>query len=75
MHCKSKIDGADEQKKGETIVQCFKKWANPGLFFCLFSVFLNKQYNFYNKSMPKNVHLVYGDGIRTHNLQNISHHP
>ena len=28
----------------------FKKWANPGLFFCLFSGFSNKhRYNFYNK--------------------------
>ena len=27
----------------------FKKWANPGLFYRLFSVFLNK--HFYNKYM------------------------
>ena len=32
----------------------FKKWANPGLFsIYLFSVFPNKHYNFYNKSMWK----------------------
>ena len=30
-----------------------KKWANPGLFFCLFSVFSNKENIFYNKSMWK----------------------
>ena len=43
--------------------------------FRLFSVFSNKQYNFYNKSMWKDVHPVYGTGIRTHDLTNISRHP
>ena len=40
--------------------------------FCLFLVFLNKQYNFFNKYMWKNVHPVYGARIQTHNLQNVS---
>ena len=31
----------------------FKKWANPGLLFRLFSDFSNKQYKFYSKSMWK----------------------
>ena len=37
--------------------------------FCLFSVFLIKQYNFYNKYMWKNVHPVYGARIWTHDLR------
>ena len=47
----------------------FKIWANPGLFFRLFTVFSKKHYNFYN---VKNVHPVYGAGIWTHNLLNMS---
>ena len=39
-----------------------------------FLVFSNKRYNFYNKSLWKNVHPVYGAGIRTHNLSQMSHH-
>ena len=45
----------------------FKKWVIPDTF-CLFSVFSNKQYNFYNKSMWKIVHPVSGTGIQTHDL-------
>ena len=44
----------------------------PRPLFRLLSVFSNKQYNFYNKLMWK---LVYGTGIQTHNLSNMSHHP
>ena len=40
----------------------------PRPLFCLFSVFSNKQYNFYNKYMWKNVHPVYSAGIQTHKL-------
>ena len=48
-------------------------WANPGLFYHLFSVFSNKHhYNFCNKYMWKNVHPVYGARIRTHDLWNMS---
>ena len=43
--------------------------------FHLFAVFSNKQNSFYNKSMWKNVRPVYGTGIRTHNLLNMSSHP
>ena len=35
---------------------------------------LKKQDNFYIKSMWKNVHPVYSEGIRTHDLSNMSHH-
>ena len=35
----------------------------PRPLFRLFLVFSNKRYNFYNKSMWKNVHLVYGAGL------------
>ena len=38
------------------------------LFFRLFWVFSSKNYNFHNKFMWKNVHPVYGAGIRTHDL-------
>ena len=48
---------------------------HPRPLFRLFSVFSNKQYNFYNKSMWKNVHPVYSTGIWTHNLLNMSRHP
>ena len=50
-----------------------KNWANPGLFFVYFRSFSNKHYNFYN--MWKNVHPVYGAGIRTHDLRNVSLFP
>ena len=51
----------------------FLKWTNSGLFYRLFSVFSNKhQYKFYNKLMWKTVHPVYGAGIRTYNLRNMS---
>ena len=52
----------------------FVKWANPGLFLFIF-VFSSKQYNFYNKSMWKNFHPVYGAGIWTHDIANISRLP
>ena len=53
-----------------------KKWANPGLFFRLFLVFSNMQYNFYNKCEKcPNLHPIYGAGIWTHNLTHTSHHP
>ena len=41
----------------------------PRPLFRLFLVFSNKQYNL------KNVHQVYGTGIRTHDLLNMSRHP
>ena len=56
------------------LVLLLKKGANPASFR-LFSVFSNKQYNFYNKSMWKNVHPVYSAEIWTHDLSNMSHHP
>ena len=48
----------------------FLKWAIPDLFVIYFRSFsIKHQYNFYNKLMWKNVHLVYSVGIRTHNPQ------
>ena len=35
-------------------------------------LFWNKKYDFSNKYMRRNVHLLYGTGIRTHSLQNMS---
>ena len=43
--------------------------------FCLFSAFSNNQYNFYNKSMWKNVYPVYSARIWTHNLSSMICHP
>ena len=51
----------------------FKKWSSPASFIVYFWAFSNKHhYNFYSKLMWKNVHPVYGAGIRTHDLQNRS---
>ena len=47
------------------------KMGHPRPLFRLFSVF-SKKHQFYNKLMWKNVHPVYGTGIRTHDLQNMS---
>jgi len=48
-------------------------WNGPSsASFCLFSVFSNKQYKFYNKLMRKNVHPVYSAGIQTHDFWNMS---
>ena len=48
----------------------------PRPLFPLFSVSSSKHhYNFYNKYMWKNVHPVYGAGIRTHDLWNVSLFP
>ena len=41
----------------------------------LFSVFLNKQSIFLQQINVKNVHPVYGIGIGTHNLSNMSLNP
>ena len=47
-----------------------KKWANPGLFYRLVSVFF-KQTSL-QILQQINVHPVYGAGIQTHNLRNMS---
>ena len=47
----------------------------PSPLIILFPVFSNKHYNFHNKYMWKNVHPVYGAGIQTHNLSNMSRLP
>ena len=36
---------------------------------------LNSAIYFYNKLMQQNVYQAYGEGIRTHNLQNMSLFP
>ena len=48
----------------------FKKWANPGLFFVYFWSFQTNITIF-----TTNVHPLYGAGIRTHNLWNVSLFP
>ena len=57
------------QKKSaiENTKNIFFKWDNPGLFLFIISL-CNQTFEFYNKSMWKNVHPVYGTGIRTHDL-------
>ena len=50
-----------------------KKMGQTQPLFRLFSVFFKQtSIQFYNKLMWKNVHPVYGTGIRTHDLQNVS---
>ena len=49
-----------------------KKWAFPGLFLFIFVLSANKQYDFYIKSMWKNVLPVSGTGIRTHGFEYMS---
>ena len=52
----------------------YLKWDIPGLFFVYFRSLSNKQqYNLYKKIYVKNVHQVYGAGIRTNNLKIASH--
>ena len=45
--------------------------AIPGLFFAYFHI-LKKTLQFFQQIGVKNVHPVYGDGIRTHDLQDMS---
>ena len=48
----------------------------PQALIRLFSVFSNKQYNLYKNQCEKcHVHLVYGAGIQTHHLSNMSRLP
>ena len=48
----------------------FQKMGHPRSLLCLFSVFFKQtSFNFYNKLIWKNVHPVYGTGIRTHNRE------
>ena len=58
-------------QNSELIYGCacfFKKWAIPDLFFGLFKQTLQ----FLQQINVKNIHPVYGAGIRTHNLKNTS---
>ena len=48
------------------------KWAIPGLFFFISVFFEQTSIQFYNKLMWKNVPPVYGTGILTYNLKNVS---
>ena len=65
----------------KTIFPFYSFWKNgptPASFHLfIFQSFSNEQYNFYNKSMWKKcpVHPVYGAGIWTHDLLNMSRLP
>ena len=69
----------DHQSKEKFIFtsSVFFKWAQLQPLFCLFSVFPNKKYNFYKKSMWNKcrVHPVYGAGFWTFSLLNMSRLP
>ena len=52
----------------------FLKWANPGLFFIYFWSFQTNN-TFLQQINVKNVHPVYGAGIQTHYLSDMSRHP
>ena len=47
----------------------------PGLFFIYFRLFKQISIQFLQQINVKNVHPVYGAGIQTLNLQNMSLHP
>ena len=51
-----------------------KKWTNPGLFFIYFRLFKHKS-QFLQQINVKNVHPVYGAGIRFQDLGNMSLFP
>ena len=50
----------------------FKNGPYPASFSFIFGLFKQKSIQIYNKLMWKNVHPVYGSGIWTHDLQNVS---
>ena len=61
----------------ETCKICYKNGPTPASFLFIIGLFKQtiqflQQINV--KNFP-NVHLVYGNGIQTHNLSNMSHHP
>ena len=58
-----KLESGKSLRAVVNVIKLF--WKNLGLFYRLYLVFSNKY-------MWKNVHPVYGAGIRTHNLQNMS---
>ena len=47
----------------------------PRPLFCLFLVFFKQKIQFLQQINVKNVHPVYGTGIQTHDLLNMSRHP
>ena len=53
----------------------FKKMGQPRPLFRLFSVFFKQTMQFLQQINVKHVHPVYGAGIQTHNLSNMSRHP
>ena len=52
-----------------------KKWANPASFSFIFGLFKQTSIQFLQQIYVKNVHPVYGAGIRTHDLRNVSLFP
>ena len=52
----------------------FKKWVNPGPFSFIFGLF-KQTVQFLQQINVKNDHPIYGAGIWTHNLPNMSRHP
>ena len=66
---------AIQSRKFTTVYNSFLKMGQPWHLFRLFLAFSNKQYIFYNKSMWKHVHPVYGTRIQTHNPLITSRHP
>ena len=49
-----------------------KKWAISGLFLFIYGLFQANINTIFQQINVKNVHPVYGAGIRTHDLQNMS---
>ena len=70
LSLKSTFDRCYDLYELSTYLQCnhFYKKGHPRPLFLLFLVFSNKQYKLYYELVWKNVHLVSGARIRTHNL-------
>ena len=68
----TQTSGFEKALLTKVILFRFFKLAFPGLFLFIFVLSANKQYDFYIKSMWKNVLPVSGTGIRTHGFEYMS---
>ena len=57
------------------VILFLEKWAKPGLFFIFIYILFKQTIQFLQQINVKNIHPVYGPGIQTHNLLNMSSLP
>ena len=72
LHCNLFMKSAQKSKRCSVYMlsDVLFKWAIPGLFFVNFRLF--KQRSQFLQQIFKNVHTLYGAGIWTNNLQDVS---